>query len=70
QEQNTKTQFTPKGVGVVIAPWNFPVGISVGTIAAPLAAGNRVIYKPSSLSSVTGYKLCECFWDAGVPRDV
>ncbi|MBM0618347.1 aldehyde dehydrogenase family protein, partial [Helicobacter pylori] len=69
QEQNTKTQFTPKGVGVVIAPWNFPVGISVGTIAAPLAAGNRVIYKPSSLSSVTGYKLCECFWDAGVPRD-
>ncbi len=69
QEQNKKTQFTPKGVGVVIAPWNFPVGISVGTIAAPLAAGNRVIYKPSSLSSVTGYKLCECFWDAGVPRD-
>ncbi|WP_104748757.1 bifunctional proline dehydrogenase/L-glutamate gamma-semialdehyde dehydrogenase [Helicobacter cetorum] len=69
QEQNPKTNFKPKGVGVVIAPWNFPVGISVGTIAAPLAAGNRVIYKPSSLSSVTGYKLCECFWDAGVPRD-
>ncbi|WP_104713630.1 bifunctional proline dehydrogenase/L-glutamate gamma-semialdehyde dehydrogenase [Helicobacter cetorum] len=69
QEQNKETQFAPKGVGVVIAPWNFPVGISVGTIAAPLAAGNRVIYKPSSLSSVTGYKLCECFWDAGVPRD-
>lgn len=69
QEQNTNTHFTPKGIGVVIAPWNFPVGISAGTIAAPLAAGNRVIYKPSSLSSITGFMLCECFWDAGVPKD-
>lgn len=69
KEQNPKTHFTPKGIGVVIAPWNFPIGISAGTIAAPLAAGNRVIYKPSSLSSVTGYMLCECFWEAGVPRD-
>lgn len=69
KEQNPKANFSPKGVGVVIAPWNFPVGISAGTIAAPLAAGNRVIYKPSSLSSVTGYMLCECFWEAGIPRD-
>ncbi|PAF47590.1 1-pyrroline-5-carboxylate dehydrogenase [Helicobacter sp. 12S02634-8] len=69
KEQNPKTHFAPRGVGVVIAPWNFPVGISAGTIAAPLAAGNRVIYKPSSLSSVTGYMLCECFWEAGIPRD-
>ncbi|GLH57749.1 bifunctional proline dehydrogenase/L-glutamate gamma-semialdehyde dehydrogenase [Helicobacter ailurogastricus] len=68
-EQHPEVRFKPKGVGVVIAPWNFPIGISVGTIAAPLAAGNTVIYKPSSLSAVVGYRLCECFWDAGVPRD-
>ncbi|MCH5335923.1 MAG: proline dehydrogenase family protein [Campylobacter sp.] len=67
--QNKNTDFKPKGIGVTIAPWNFPIGISVGTIAAPLAAGNVVIYKPSSLSMLTGYKLCECFWDAGIPRD-
>ncbi|EAK0463818.1 aldehyde dehydrogenase family protein [Campylobacter upsaliensis] len=69
QSQNPNTTFKPKGIGVTIAPWNFPVGISVGTIAAPLAAGNVVLYKPSSLSMLTGYKLCECFWDAGIPRD-
>ncbi|EIY4745417.1 proline dehydrogenase family protein [Campylobacter upsaliensis] len=69
QSQNPNTAFKPKGIGVTIAPWNFPVGISVGTIAAPLAAGNVVLYKPSSLSMLTGYKLCECFWDAGIPRD-
>ncbi|EAI9130631.1 aldehyde dehydrogenase family protein [Campylobacter upsaliensis] len=69
KKQNPNTAFKPKGIGVTIAPWNFPVGISVGTIAAPLAAGNVVLYKPSSLSMLTGYKLCECFWDAGIPRD-
>ena len=69
KKQNPNTTFKPKGIGVTIAPWNFPVGISVGTIAAPLAAGNVVLYKPSSLSMLTGYKLCECFWDVGIPRD-
>lgn len=69
KESNPNTNFKAKGVGVVIAPWNFPVGITTGTIAAPLAAGNSVIYKPSSLSTLTGYKICECFWDAGVPKD-
>ncbi|MEB2803392.1 proline dehydrogenase family protein [Campylobacter upsaliensis] len=69
KKQNPNTTFKSKGIGVTIAPWNFPVGISVGTIAAPLAAGNVVLYKPSSLSMLTGYKLCECFWDAGIPRD-
>lgn len=67
--QNENTSFSPKGIGVVVAPWNFPIGISVGTIAAPLAAGNRVIYKPSSLSTLSGYMICECFWEAGIPKD-
>lgn len=69
REQNPKTSFTPKGIGVTIAPWNFPVGISVGTIVAPLAAGNVVIYKPSSLSILTGYMICEILWEAGIPKD-
>lgn len=69
QSQNPSTTFKPKGIGVTIAPWNFPVGISAGTITAPLAAGNVVIYKPSSLSTLTGFMLCQCFWDAGIPKD-
>lgn len=69
KSQNPNTNFRAKGICVTIAPWNFPIGISAGTIAAPLAAGNVVIYKPSSLSTLTGYKLCECFWEAGIPKD-
>ncbi len=61
--------FTPKGVGVVITPWNFPVAISVGGIAASLASGNRVIYKPSNISAITGSMLTQCFYDAGLPKD-
>lgn len=68
-DENPKTVFKPKGIGVTIAPWNFPISISVGTIIAPLAAGNRVIYKPSSLSSLTGYMICKCLWEAGIPKD-
>lgn len=70
QKTHPKTTFTPKGVGVVIAPWNFPIGISTGSIAAALAAGNKVIYKPSSLSPITGFMVCQCFWDAGISRDM
>lgn len=69
KEQYPDMNFSAKGIGVVISPWNFPVGIPVGTIAAPLAAGNVVIFKPSSLSAVVGYEICKCFWDAGVPKD-
>ncbi|WP_121020470.1 proline dehydrogenase family protein [Helicobacter vulpis] len=68
-KKHPHVHFKPKGVGVVVAPWNFPIGISVGSIASALAGGNVVIYKPSSMSMVVGYRLCECFWDAGVPRD-
>lgn len=61
--------FKPKGVGVVITPWNFPVAISIGGIAASLASGNRVIYKPSNISAITGSMLVQCFYDAGLPKD-
>jgi RHH-type proline utilization regulon transcriptional repressor/proline dehydrogenase/delta 1-pyrroline-5-carboxylate dehydrogenase len=56
-----------RGVGVVIAPWNFPIAIPCGGIAAALAAGNTVIFKPSSDAILVGWLLCRCFWRAGVP---
>ena len=68
-DRHTDCELSPKGVGVVIAPWNFPVGISVGGIAASLASGNRVLYKPSHLSCLTGSLICECFYEAGLPKD-
>lgn len=57
-----------KGVVVVVSPWNFPLAIPCGGIAAALAAGNNVILKPASDTVLIAYRLCECFWNAGVPR--
>lgn len=58
-----------KGVGLVVSPWNFPVAIPVGGIGAALAAGNTVILKPSSDAVLCGYRLCQCFWKAGVSQN-
>ena len=58
-----------RGVGVVVSPWNFPIAIPCGGIAAALAAGNTVIFKPSSDAILVGWLLCRCFWQAGVSRN-
>jgi RHH-type proline utilization regulon transcriptional repressor/proline dehydrogenase/delta 1-pyrroline-5-carboxylate dehydrogenase len=65
----TGIEATGKGVGLVISPWNFPVAIPVGGIAASLAAGNTVILKPAENSTLCGYRLCQCFWDAGISKN-
>lgn len=59
-----------KGVGLVISPWNFPVAIPCGGIAASLAAGNTVIFKPSSEAVLPAWILCRCFWEAGISKNV
>ena len=59
----------PVGVVAVVSPWNFPFAIPCGGISAALAAGNRVILKPASDTALVAYRLCECCWDAGVPRE-
>jgi len=64
-----KLKAQPRGVVVVISPWNFPIAIPCGGIAAALAAGNTVILKPASDTALPARVLCECFWAAGVPRE-
>ncbi|MEE2989685.1 MAG: bifunctional proline dehydrogenase/L-glutamate gamma-semialdehyde dehydrogenase [Planctomycetota bacterium] len=60
-----------RGLGciVVASPWNFPIAIPAGGVAAALAAGNTVILKPASDTVLTAHRLCRCFWEAGVPRE-
>src|SRR3954465_6714891 len=58
----------PKGVGVVVPPWNFPIAIPCGGGAAALAAGNTVIMKPASDTVLIAWELCQCFWRAGVSK--
>ena len=59
-----------KGVGCVVSPWNFPIAIPCGGILASLAAGNTVIFKPSSDAVLVAWILCQCFWNAGISKRV
>tara|TARA_R110002049_G_scaffold2750_8_gene22320 strand:- start:281698 stop:285447 length:3750 start_codon:yes stop_codon:yes gene_type:complete len=69
-DTDDRIKTDPRGVVAVITPWNFPLAIACGGVAASLAAGNTVILKPASETVLTASLLCEAFWDAGVPRDV
>lgn len=62
--------YQPRGITVVISPWNFPLAITCGMAAAALVAGNPVIIKPSRQTSAIGYELCKIFLEAGIPESV
>ena len=59
-----------RGVFVCISPWNFPLAIYVGQVAAALAAGNSVIAKPAEQTSLTAFVATQLMHEAGVPKDV
>jgi RHH-type proline utilization regulon transcriptional repressor/proline dehydrogenase/delta 1-pyrroline-5-carboxylate dehydrogenase len=62
--------YEGRGVAAVIAPWNFPLAIACGMVAAALVTGNTVVFKPSGLTSVIGRRLVELFREAGTPAGV
>jgi RHH-type proline utilization regulon transcriptional repressor/proline dehydrogenase/delta 1-pyrroline-5-carboxylate dehydrogenase len=62
--------YWPRGVALVIAPWNFPMAILTGMVSAALVTGNTVIMKPAEQSAVCGAMLMEMFEEAGVPPGV
>lgn len=62
--------FKPAEVTLVTPPWNFPLAIPMGGIAAALAAGSTVVFKPASAAQRCGALLAECLWAAGVDPDV
>jgi RHH-type proline utilization regulon transcriptional repressor/proline dehydrogenase/delta 1-pyrroline-5-carboxylate dehydrogenase len=62
--------YEPRGVAVVIAPWNFPLAILTGMTAAALVAGNPVVMKPAEQSAVNGAKLMEVWQEVGLPPGV
>jgi RHH-type proline utilization regulon transcriptional repressor/proline dehydrogenase/delta 1-pyrroline-5-carboxylate dehydrogenase len=67
-EENATT-YAPRGVAVVIAPWNFPLAILCGMTTAALVTGNTVVMKPAEQSSRTGLALYEMLIEAGVPAE-
>ncbi len=59
-----------RGVYVCISPWNFPIAIFIGQIAAALAAGNTVIAKPASQTALIAMRCIQLLHQAGIPETV
>lgn len=59
-----------RGVFVCISPWNFPLAIFTGQIAAALAAGNTVLAKPAEQTPLIAAEAVRLFLGAGLPADV
>jgi 1-pyrroline-5-carboxylate dehydrogenase len=67
-DNDTNTSvLKPYGVWAVISPFNFPLALAAGPVAAALVAGNTVVLKPSSDAPWSGYLLIKYFLDAGAP---
>lgn len=60
----------PRGVTVLIVPWNYPLLIASWKMAQSLAAGNTVILKPSSVTPLTALELAKIADNAGLPPGV
>src|SRR5437660_1918325 len=70
QGEHNQLVYIPLGVGVVIAPWNFPCGILVGMTSASIVTGNSVVLKPASTAATTGYQFIRILEEIGLPAGV
>ena len=68
--ESNQLQLAGRGVFVCISPWNFPLAIFTGQIAAALAAGNTVLAKPAEQTNLIGYAAVQLLHEAGIPKDV
>jgi len=68
--EESRYSYQPMGVGVIIAPWNFPTAILTGMSSAAIVAGNTIIMKPSEFTPVIGAVVAEIFEEAGLPEGV
>ncbi|WP_439329117.1 aldehyde dehydrogenase family protein [Corynebacterium hiratae] len=64
----TRTQHYPLGVVGLISPWNYPLSLGVGDVLAALSAGNAVVHKPDSQTTLTAILLRRLAIEAGLPE--
>jgi len=67
-QQSVHVKDAPSGIFTCIAPWNFPLAIFTGQIAAALATGNGVLAKPAESTCLIANLAINLLWKAGVPR--
>jgi len=63
----TAARRVPLGTVAIVTPWNNPLAIPWGKIAAALALGNTVVWKPAPAASRVALRSLELAWDAGLP---
>ncbi len=68
-EENVYSQMG-RGTFVCISPWNFPLAIFIGQVAAALVTGNCVVAKPAEATPLVAKFAVELLHEAGVPKDV
>jgi RHH-type proline utilization regulon transcriptional repressor/proline dehydrogenase/delta 1-pyrroline-5-carboxylate dehydrogenase len=64
------SEHLPRGIAVVIPPWNFPLAIPCGMTVAALVAGNPVVFKPAEQSPAIAWQFARILFEAGLPTDV
>lgn len=74
QAEGLKKDFPPRGpqglgVFVCISPWNFPLAIFAGQVAAALVTGNTVAAKPAEQTPAVAERLVNLLYELGLPRD-
>lgn len=71
-EGNTKEKigYEPLGVIANISAWNYPYLVGVNVFIPALISGNAVLYKPSEHATLTGLKIEELLFDAGIPHSI
>jgi RHH-type transcriptional regulator, proline utilization regulon repressor / proline dehydrogenase / delta 1-pyrroline-5-carboxylate dehydrogenase len=65
--ETNRLQLVGRGTFVCISPWNFPLAIFVGQVAAAFAAGNAVVAKPAEQTPLVAYQAVRLLHEAGVP---
>ena len=66
--ESNELRLTPRGPWVCISPWNFPLAIFTGQVAAALATGNTVLAKPAEQTPAIALEAVKLLHAAGVPQ--
>ena len=66
--ETNELRLTARGVWVCISPWNFPLAIFMGQVAAALATGNTVLAKPAEQTPYVALEAVRLLHAAGVPQ--
>ncbi len=69
-KEDNRDVLRPFGVWTIISPFNFPMALAGGPSSGALLGGNTVVFKPATDTPLTGYRLAECYREAGLPDGV